>query len=142
MKRSTRVPAEPFARLLREYMAEQGEDYQITNLETELSFNPRTIYRILNEEGQIDFSTADTIVTRLFGPSRWIVDKELAEIYQSVDLRRLDLTLPLDTAKQKSWARKQFVEAYERLGTIALVSRELGIPPTTVGQRLRDYGVC
>lgn len=137
MQGSTKVPIAPFRRVLVEWIDAQGEDFDVAVLGRITGLSDRLIYRILHEEGQIEWSTADTLVARL-DPWLWIEDEELAEVYANVDLAKLDLISPLDNPVAQAWARGTFQEAYERTGSMAKVAAELEVSVSTVHKAFRE----
>lgn len=137
MQGSTRVPIAPFRRVLEDWIEGQSEDFDIAMLGRLTGLSDRLIYRIRFEEGQIDFSTADTLVSKI-DPWLWVEDDELAQVYAEVDLRKLDLISPLDNPVARAWARDTFIEAYERTGSMAKVADELCVSTSTVHKAFRE----
>ena len=68
----------------------------------------------------VEFDVADRVVTRLVGPMAWLCDPELNEIYESVNLKSLDLSRPTCEAAElelvSEIAALSVPEAMERFG--------------------------
>ena len=138
MKKAHWVPLVPFRALLREYLENEGEDSEIGNLVELLGVSGRRqLYRLLSEEGKqfIEFDLADRIVTRLRGPMEWITDPELAELYESANLRAVDWQYPTSPVVERR-IRAQARRAFKREGTTAAVARALGVSLSMVEKYL------
>lgn len=136
------VPAEPFRRIIRQRALEVSTDNELRGegigiVSDELGVDPGRVYRILNEQDSIAFDTADRIVSRFLGPFAWLQDPELNEIYESVNLRRLDWTYPTSEVVREKLTRVA-VEAHAVHGSGRKVARALGVPEGAVKRLLRE----
>ena len=136
----TRVPMAPFRRLLNEYIEERGEEFEIQELDEKTGLSARLIWRILNEDGNIEFDTADAIVTKLVGPLRWHTDPELSAIYQAVDLKAVDWRSPVsETVREELKALA--VEAVQEEGTAKAAAARLGVSHVSLSRYLAGGAV-
>lgn len=129
MKYNVTVPAEPFARIVRDMIAAEEQldgIAPVTAISKRIEFSARRVYALVNGElANIEFPTADRIVTYGPGPMAWHEDPELAEIYRNVNLRLLDWAEPV-TDRIRTEQDKQIRKAYKQHGTYPATAAALG----------------
>ena len=127
MKKSTSVPTAPFAELLEERVRITG----VTETARFVGLDEKLVRNIINGAVKnIHFSSADKIVTRLYGPMRWYEDPVLEEIYLGADLRSLDWVQPVsETVRQE--IKETAIQAYKEEGKILKAARKCGVAVTT-----------
>lgn len=135
------VPAAPFRKIIEDRIAqlEAAEDEApIQQISFETGLAEITIYEIRSlRRKEVEFPTADTVVTKILGPMAWHSDPELREIYTSTDFVYMDLLFPLDNDVARAEANERILEAWDANVSKNAAAKALGIDHQTFSKRLK-----
>jgi hypothetical protein len=143
VKDTTLVPAAPFVGLINtkmEEIAATGDGRPSLLIANELDIEERRIYEIRKSD-HITFALADRIVCKLSDEVMpWHDGGEFEELYDSVDLARLDLLQPIDRPGPRQAAKDRLYAAWEAAGRNRLnAATSLGISTTPFGRLLKEF---